>query len=185
MNFSFFFYKGLSKLYTATRLQGDAGLRSYYRIKTSDKSYILMNCPPTYCRIDPFIEIADYLRSQNFSSPEIFHFDSEKGFIILEDFGDVSVKNVIQNSPHDLHLRKNIYSSMLDALILLQQNLPGFSLKIYDNNLLLNELNCLVLRDYHFENIMYLESYKGIKSLGLLDFQDAIIGSPIYDVISV
>ena len=45
--------------------------------------------------------------------------------------------------------------------------------------------NCLVLRDYHVENIMYLESYKGIKSLGLLDFQDAIIGSPIYDVISV
>ena len=96
-----YFYKGFQ---SCIPLQGDAGLRSYYRIKTSDKSYILMDCPPTYCRIDPFIEIADYLRSQNFSSPEIFHFDSEKGFIILEDFGDVSVKNVIQNSPHDLHL---------------------------------------------------------------------------------
>ena len=217
-----YFYKGFQ---SCIPLQGDAGLRSYYRIKESDdRSYILMDCPPTNCSIDPFIEIAHYLRSQNFSSPEIFHFDSKKGFIILEDFGDVSVKNVIQNSPHDLHLRKNTYSSMLDVLILLQQNIPTFSLKIYDNNLLLNELklftewyilyrlkrnlsiielddfkdiwqrilnhqlsfnNCLVLRDYHVENIMYLESYKGIKSLGLLDFQDAIIGSPIYDVISV
>jgi aminoglycoside/choline kinase family phosphotransferase len=32
---------------------------------------------------------------------------------------------------------------------------------------------------------MYLESFKGIKSLGLLDFQDAVIGSPMYDVVSV
>ena len=216
-----FFHRGFQ---SCIPLQGDAGLRSYYRIKTSDKSYILMDCPPTYCRVEPFIEIAHYLRSQNLSSPEIFHFDTEKGFIILEDFGEVSIKNVVQNSLHDLSRQKDIYFSMLDLLVLLQQNIPSFSLKVYDNNLLLNELklftdwyilyrlkrnlsvielddfkdiwqeilnyqlafnNCLVLRDYHVENIMYLESFKGIKSLGLLDFQDAVIGSPMYDVVSV
>ncbi len=215
------FYRGFQ---SCIPLQGGAGLRSYYRIKTSDKPYVLMDCPPTYCRIEPFIEMAHYLRSQNLSSPEIFHFDTEKGFIILEDFGEVSIKNVVQNSLHNLSRQKDIYFSMLDLLVLLQQNIPSFSLKAYDNNLLLNELklfadwyilcrlkrnlsvielddfkdiwqeilnyqlafnNCLVLRDYHVENIMYLESFQGIKSLGLLDFQDAVIGSPMYDVVSV
>lgn len=40
------------------------------------------------------------------------------------------------------------------------------------------------LRDYHVENMMLL-SRDGINSIGLLDFQDAVIGSPIYDVVSV
>lgn len=43
---------------------------------------------------------------------------------------------------------------------------------------------CLVLRDYHVENMMFLDR-SGIKALGLLDFQDALIGSPIYDLVSV
>jgi hypothetical protein len=49
----------------------------------------------------------------------------------------------------------------------------------------LPEVNsCLVLRDFHVDNMMKLER-PGIKSLGLLDFQDALIGSPIYDLVSV
>ena len=32
---------------------------------------------------------------------------------------------------------------------------------------------------------MYLEKHKDIKALGLLDFQDAVIGSPIYDLVSI
>lgn len=39
----------------------------------------------------------------------------------------------------------------------------------------------LVLRDYHAENLMMLED----GTLGLLDFQDALYGSPCYDVISL
>lgn len=215
------FYKGFQ---SCAPLQGDAGCRLYYRIKTRNKSYILMDCPPTYCRIEPFIKMAEHLRSQNFSSPEIFYFDTKRGFIILEDFGEVSIKNVIQNSLHNLSRYREIYCSILDLLVLLEQTIPSFSLKVYDNNLLLSELklftdwyilyrlkrnlsatelddfkdiwqrilnyqvilnHCLVLRDYHVENVMYLKNCKGIKSLGLLDFQDAVIGSPIYDVVSV
>ena len=43
----------------------------------------------------------------------------------------------------------------------------------------------IVLRDYHVENMMYLEERKSIKKLGLLDFQDSLTGSPIYDLVSV
>jgi aminoglycoside/choline kinase family phosphotransferase len=43
----------------------------------------------------------------------------------------------------------------------------------------------LVLRDYHADNLMWLPERSGIKKVGALDFQDAIIGSPIYDIVSL
>jgi N-acetylmuramate 1-kinase len=41
------------------------------------------------------------------------------------------------------------------------------------------------LRDYHAENIMLLADKTGISSFGLLDFQDALIGHPAYDLVSM
>jgi N-acetylmuramate 1-kinase len=42
-----------------------------------------------------------------------------------------------------------------------------------------------VLRDYHAENIMLVAGRSGIRHFGLLDFQDAVIGHPAYDLASV
>jgi aminoglycoside/choline kinase family phosphotransferase len=42
-----------------------------------------------------------------------------------------------------------------------------------------------VLRDYHAENIMLVDGRSGISHFGLLDFQDAMIGHPAYDLASV
>jgi hypothetical protein len=43
----------------------------------------------------------------------------------------------------------------------------------------------LVLRDYHVDNLMLLDGRDGIAACGLLDFQDAVIGSPVYDLVSL
>ncbi len=42
-----------------------------------------------------------------------------------------------------------------------------------------------VLRDYHSPNLMWLPEREGISRVGLLDFQDAVIGHPAYDVVSL
>jgi aminoglycoside/choline kinase family phosphotransferase len=42
-----------------------------------------------------------------------------------------------------------------------------------------------VLRDYHSPNLMWLPGRAGIARIGLLDFQDAVMGSPAYDVASL
>lgn len=42
-----------------------------------------------------------------------------------------------------------------------------------------------VLRDYHAENVMLVDGRDGIGHLGLLDFQDALVGHPAYDLASV
>ena len=45
--------------------------------------------------------------------------------------------------------------------------------------------NTLVLRDYHIGNLMQLQAGEGVARLGLLDFQDAVIGPKAYDVVSL
>lgn len=43
----------------------------------------------------------------------------------------------------------------------------------------------LVLRDYHADNLMWLPNRDGLDKVGLLDFQDAVVGSPAYDLMSL
>ena len=43
----------------------------------------------------------------------------------------------------------------------------------------------LVLRDYHVDNLVWLERRKGISRVGLLDFQDARVGPCMYDLVSL
>ena len=43
----------------------------------------------------------------------------------------------------------------------------------------------LTLRDYHADNILWLDDRSAIERVGLLDFQDALIGNPAYDVVSL
>ena len=43
----------------------------------------------------------------------------------------------------------------------------------------------LVLRDYHSPNLLWLPERDGFKKIGIIDFQDAIIGPLSYDVVSL
>ena len=42
----------------------------------------------------------------------------------------------------------------------------------------------LVLRDYHADNLFFLEKRSIHKKIGLIDFQDAVLGSRAYDLVS-
>lgn len=43
----------------------------------------------------------------------------------------------------------------------------------------------VVLRDYHADNLLWLPQREGVQNVGLLDFQDALMGSPAYDLVSL
>jgi N-acetylmuramate 1-kinase len=43
----------------------------------------------------------------------------------------------------------------------------------------------LVHRDYHVDNLCWLEEREGMKRVGLLDFQDAVAGRMAYDLVSL
>lgn len=43
----------------------------------------------------------------------------------------------------------------------------------------------LIQRDYHAENLLWLPERNGVARVGLLDFQDAMVGHPAYDLVSL
>ena len=55
--------------------------------------------------------------------------------------------------------------------------------KLFD--MLSKENQVVVLRDFHADNLMTLPNRKSFHQVGLLDFQDALIGSKAYDLVSL
>ena len=41
------------------------------------------------------------------------------------------------------------------------------------------------LRDYHSPNLIWLPEREGLKRVGIIDFQDCVMGHPAYDVVSL
>ncbi len=210
--------------YKTESMPGDAGMRSYYRVLADSRSYVVMDCPPSYANVQAFINVANFLLENDFSAPQIIEQDAEQGFLIIEDFGTTNVKNYLEKTTDNIQERKSIYCLIIDLLCSLQEQECLLDLTVFDNELLCKELelfvdwyiphtykrelkihefdefieiwqnvlakqdampNCLVLRDYHLENMMYLQDRDSFKKIGLLDFQDALYGSMVYDLVSV
>lgn len=209
------------------KLKNDASFRSYERLATDRGNFILMDAPPPKEETLPFIKIAEFLRKNDLSAPEVLAQDTKNGFLLLEDFGNESFNNILNgNSELSAELtEERVYEKAIDALIHLHK-LPSLDIDLprYNDAMLLKESNCfidwyvsvlngesstkemkeefnlivkhlmtlskrfgevVVLRDYHVDNLMWLEDKIAFRKVGILDFQDAVIGSPIYDLVSL
>lgn len=229
-------------------LQGDASTRSYARLVLPDRTAILMNSPPQpdgppirdgkpYSalvhlaeNVTPFMAIAHALTACGLSAPMIYAFDLDRGFLILEDLGDlVFGSEVAKGRPLG-----ELYGPAMEALLVLAANPPPKSLPVeghasyrlprYDADAMLTEASLLidwlwpalhgkeisaksreeftalwrplleqaaesdlgwVLRDYHSPNLIWLPDREGARRVGILDFQDALLGPLAYDLVSL
>ena len=210
-------------------LADDASFRCYERLTRGDERSVLMDAPPEFEDIGPFVTIANYLQANGLAAPIIMGRDRDNGFLLLEDMGDDLFARVIAADPDQ---EKDLYQLAIRGLVHLHRATPPslmtspFWDKItpYDEDVLLQEvglfvdwylpaltgkpltdaerrtfltlwrhvlspvsqkLTCLTLRDYHAENLMVRAGQTGLARLGLLDFQDAVIGHPAYDLVSL
>ena len=193
---------------------GDASFRRYFRVQDGDRKAILMDAPPPHEDPKPFIAIAEYLTSSGFAAPEIFARDLTQGLVLLEDFGDQRMREYLDDQPEDeeqiyrqvIDLLRELHRAPAaplpaydEAQYLREVNLltewycPAQQLDVDTESFETIWLHILapviaaqnppvtVMRDYHAENIMLLEDGR----LGLLDFQDALMGHPAYDLVSM
>jgi aminoglycoside/choline kinase family phosphotransferase len=195
------------------KIAGDASFRSYYRVFFGAESLILMFAPPSHEDILPFVKIAELLIKKDLRAPKIFAKDFENGFLLLEDFKDATFGRVLKNDKSEefalykkavdcliklenVDFPENIsqYNHALlfrEVMIFVDWYLKiklSVEQKMHFKKLcfaLFDKLNFaekyLVLRDYHADNLMKLDD----GDVGLLDFQDAVIGSKAYDLVSL
>jgi N-acetylmuramate 1-kinase len=198
---------------TVTPLAGDASFRRYFRVAGSgERKAMLMHAPPPHEDPGPFLDITYYLRAHDFRAPEIYGTDLHDGLVLLEDFGDQRMREHLDAHPED---EDSIYRCAIDTLtrlehapvadiapydeavylretgLLSEWYLPAMGIEVDHTafNMMWAEAlaplyyapKVTVLRDYHAENIMLLEDGEQ----GLIDYQDALVGHPAYDLVSI
>ncbi|MBE1286054.1 MAG: phosphotransferase [Rhodobacteraceae bacterium] len=102
-------------------LAGDASNRRYDRLTLPDtgETAVLMDAPPEKGEdVRPFVRIANHLRDQGLSAPEILAENAEQGFLLLEDLGDDLFARVIPEHPA---LEMTLYEAATDALVQVHQ----------------------------------------------------------------
>jgi aminoglycoside/choline kinase family phosphotransferase len=102
-------------------LAGDASFRRYFRVHKGNECAVLMDAPPPYEDPRPFITIAEYLSAIGLSAPRILHRDLEQGLLLIEDFGDVRMRETVDA---DIASETEIYTGVVDVLITLHQHRP-------------------------------------------------------------
>lgn len=207
-------------------LAGDASFRRYARILSTQngqaKSYMLMDAPTDKEDSQPFVDIASWFDAHQVRVPHIVAQDLNQGFILLEDFGDTLLSQVLTVDTADQY-----YQQAMDQLLSLQQLpitdglIPAYDapkliaeMSLFDEwfvgqylnielteqeskllqntyqmlaNAALAQPHVVVHRDYHCRNLMVLENDTNSqdKRLGVIDFQDAVVGAYTYDLISI
>jgi len=192
----------------------DASFRRYFRIKTPDGSFVVMDAPPDKENIDAFIYVANLLTKINVNVPIIFQQNTEEGFLLLEDFGSLCFLDqlTVDNA-------SSLYASAFDALLLIQSqtSIEHCGLPAYNPALLQRELGifedwflhesldvfvpdqlwtrlCELLINSALEQpqVCVHRDYHSRNlmvltddSPGIIDFQDAVIGPITYDLVSL
>ncbi len=200
---------------TIEPLPGDASFRRYFRISRSNGTAMLMHAPPPNEDPEPFIRSATWLEGNGMRAPIIFAEQAAEGFVLLEDFGEVRMREYLDAWPQD---EDEIYRVAIDALIKLRRLPPGpftnYTLAEYQREarlftewyvpargLTVDERSWTSAWDEALAPLLgrqrpgvtVLRDYHaenvmllgGLAKQGLLDFQDALVGHAAYDLVSL
>ncbi|MDF3415019.1 phosphotransferase [Sulfitobacter sp. M57] len=171
--------------------------------------------PETGEDVRPFVAIAQHLRAVGLSAPEVFHQDTDAGLLLIEDFGDALFADLIAADAAQERLLYQAAADVLihlqstpkpkvpacDADWLSEMIAPlfewyaqdvsqgdqaafGACFQTFAKTATQGE-QTLILRDFHAQNLILLPDRTGVQRVGLLDFQDALVGPAAYDLVSI
>lgn len=199
-------------------LAGDASFRRYYRLHCADSSMIIMDAPPEKEALESFIFVAEVLNQAQIHTPEIIAKNYEQGFLLLSDFGDQLLLNLLNDNTVNQY-----YLDSMNILLQMQNSISEPKLPAFDKAFMVHEMNLcsewflnqylkleltaaehglidktvvllaqevaqqpltFIHRDYHSRNLMLIDQ-EGSPALGIIDFQDAMIGPVTYDLVSL
>lgn len=178
-------------------------------------SFIVMDAPPDKEDSNPFIHVANLLLQAEITVPKIYEKNINEGFLLLSDLGnDTLLMKINSENAAKLYknvsatLIKIQKNTKIDQLPIYNEELlrrelmlfPDWYLKqhleykisdkeVEDLNLIFDEIiennvqqpSVFVHRDFHSRNLMITPD----NQIGVLDFQDAVIGPITYDLVSV
>ena len=118
----------LSAAVEIRKLAGDASFRRYFRVHLGGQSYVLMDAPPAHEDVKPFLAVRDWFEKGGLRVSRLIAADIEAGFLLLEDFGDVTWATHRAAGSE----MPSLFEDALRQLHLLQASAPGFELPAFD-----------------------------------------------------
>jgi N-acetylmuramate 1-kinase len=192
----------------------DASFRRYFRVQTAEGTFIVMDAPPDKEPLAPFIRVAGLMYEAELHTPAIFQKNLDDGFLLLEDLGSQCFSQYLteHNTEQLYQTACDGLFKLQSKTELLNSPLPSYDSALLQRELIIFEewfleqhldvviptelwqsvcntlINSaleqpvtLVHRDYHSRNLMVLDD----ESLGVIDFQDAVLGPITYDLVSL
>lgn len=198
-----------------TPLAGDASNRRYIRLRDAERKAIVMDAPSERGEdVRPFVDITGRLAAAGLSPPQILHQDADHGLLLLEDMGDALFARVLKADPGQeqplyraatdvlVHMHGHIPAPGLApydaeamaplAALAAVWYAPDPALEAALAKAMhalctqhLGQPTRLIQRDFHAENLLWLPERAGLQRVGLLDYQDAMLGPLAYDLASL
>lgn len=209
---------GSSQDFNLAILAGDGSPRKFYRLRTPDRSYVVMHDPKWEFSGD-YPVLQQYLKAKAIAVPDFYEVDVAAGVIVMEDLSDqllqsevllhpeqkmhwltksIALLAQLQNQtypvPTDLPVAERVfdakkYSEELSftqkylhvGLFNLKPDLfPKEEIATFSSQIETIGPQVFSQRDYHCRNLLVKDG-----SLYLIDFQDARMGPPHYDLASL
>ena len=202
-----------NKSFKIREIKGDASNRKYYRALGHNQSYIVMDSILEKRNFNNFIKYTEIFNDNYIKTPKIIHKDINNRVLIIEDLGDLLFFDII-NKDNLKKIYSNSIVNILNIQKIKAKNVPQYKKERYfkesyfflewvlngfcklkisnkdTKNLLKNldiivnninhKTNKLVHRDYHSKNLFFIQGETVI-----IDYQDAMYGSPLYDFVSL
>jgi hypothetical protein len=190
----------------------DASFRRYFRVYQHGQSRIVMDAPPEYEDIEAFVRVAEFLAGSGTHVPHIYARNVELGFLLLSDLGTTSYLSALNQDSADRLYQAAIDEIIKMQLAPVSEiELPAYDdekllseMRLFPDwflerhlslavpseldsifELLIDNANSqpqfFVHRDYHSRNLMLGPD----NEVGVIDFQDAVIGPATYDLVSL
>ena len=194
-------------------LNNDASFRHYYRVAANGQTFIASDMPPDKENPAAFKDITKILADNRVRVPLIHASDVADGLFLLDDFGNTTYLKALSDDNADslyrLAIDELLKIQKIEAAIpsydrtLLLEEMQLFAdwyckihlgkkLSASDEKIIaqsydylidnaLEQPQVFVHRDYHSRNLMLCDDH----SVGVLDYQDAVLGPITYDLVSL
>ena len=196
-------------------ISSDASFRRYFRVRQiSGETLIAMDAPPATEDCLPFLKIADIMDDAGLKVPKIISSDIENGFMLLSDLGENTLLDIIKQNNADQLIKQAISILIKWQMATAPNKLPTYTQELLEKELdlfdtwflgthlkmeltkkeadqlssikkilvdsALSQPQVFVHRDFMLRNIMASPA-----KLGIIDFQDAVMGPFTYDLASL
>lgn len=161
-------------------LAGDASFRRYERVDHENRIMVLMDAPPPWEDVGPFIAVTRLLEGAGVSVPAILDADETEGFLLLEDLGDGILTRVLKAEPQR---ETELYTAACEALLALQKGSVRAHLPAYDEAVYLRE--AALFAEWFLPQVVGLDRARTLRDEWLAIWRDVIRTAPLQQAVLV